>query len=94
MSIRLDTATAQSIVAAHRAAATAITGLDGVPTTVDGGYATADLLAIIAAVVATADDLALVNEAAAAQVEAVTEGLGQTDEDIAENFRDVGEVVR
>lgn len=95
MTIRLDAATRDAIVAAHESAATSITDLaDGVPTTVDGGYATGDLLAIIAAVVATADDIALVNETAAAQVAAVATGLDQTDEDVAANFRDLGDVVR
>jgi hypothetical protein len=90
----LDPATREAIVTAHRRAGTSITSLaDSVPTTVDAGYATPDVLAIIAAVVATADDIALVNEAAAAQVEAVAEGLGQTDADVAANFRGLAAVV-
>lgn len=95
MTLRLGPETREAIVTAHERAGTAITSLaDSVPTTVDAGYATPDILAIIAAVVDTADGIALINETAAAQVQAVAEGLGQTDADIAANFRDLGAVVR
>ncbi|GAB2758249.1 hypothetical protein GCM10027020_08330 [Nocardioides salsibiostraticola] len=87
MTIQLSEATERELAKLHEDAAKGITGLaTGVPTTVDGGHGTADVLAIIAAVVATADDIALINEAAAAQVRAVGQELGSTDDQVASGF--------
>ncbi len=87
MTIQLSEETEEQLAELHEDAAAGITGLAGsVPTAVDGGHGTADVLAIIAAVVATADDIALVNEAAAAQVRAVGQELGTTDDQVASGF--------
>lgn len=93
MTIQLSEATEAELAAFHDGAATGITNLAGtVPSSVDGGEGTADVLSIIAAVVSTADDIALVNEAAAAQVRAVGQDLGSTDGQVATGF-DAMEVV-
>lgn len=87
MTIQLSEDTEEQLATLHENAARGITGLArSVPTSVDGGYGTADVLAIIAAVVATADDIALVNEAAAGQVRAVGQALGSTDDQVASGF--------
>ena len=94
MTIQLSEATEAAIAQKHDDAAAGITGLAGaVPQTVDGGYATADLMAILAAVVGTADDLALVNEVAADQVRAVGQGLGDTDDEVGDAFRSMEVVI-
>lgn len=88
MTINLSEGAENQIAQRHDDAASRITGLaNGVPTTVDGGYGTADLLAIVAAVVGTADDIALINEVAAGQVRAVGQGLGDTDDEVADAFQ-------
>ncbi len=93
MTIQLSEDTEEQLATLHENAARGITGLaSSVPTTVDGGYGTADVLAIIAAVVATADDIALVNEAAAGQVRSVGQALGSTDDQVASGF-DAMEVI-
>ncbi|WP_104108265.1 hypothetical protein [Nocardioides sp. 616] len=94
MTIRLSEETEAQLARLHDEAAKGITGLaGGVPTSVDAGEGTSDVLAIIAAVVGTADDIALVNEAAAAQVRAVGEGLGSTDGAVASGFDSMEVVV-
>ncbi|WP_248581892.1 hypothetical protein [Nocardioides sp. InS609-2] len=94
MSIQLTEATESQIAEKHRDAASAITDLaSGIPTTIDGGYGTADLMAILGAVIDTADDIAMVNEVAAEQVTAVGQGLGDTDDEVAENFSKIKVVV-
>ncbi len=87
MTIQLSEETEAQLAQLHDDAATGITGLaSSMPTSVKGGYGTADVLAIIAAVVATADDLALINEVAAAQVRAVGQEFGATDGDVSSGF--------
>lgn len=86
--LRLDQATEDSIATKHDSAATAITDLaKGVPTSVDGGYGSAAILEIVAAVVSTADDIAILNEVTASQVRAVGADFGTTDDAVHDNFR-------
>jgi hypothetical protein len=86
--LRLDQGTEDSIAAKHDSAASSITGLvDSVPTSVDGGYGTAAILEILSVVVATADDIAVLNEVAAGQVRAVGQDFGTTDDAVHDNFR-------
>lgn len=86
--LRLDQATEDAIAGKHDSAGTSITGLaDGVPASVDGGYGSAAILEIIAAVVSTADDIAILNEVTAGQVRAVGQDFGTTDDAVHDNFR-------
>lgn len=95
MTIQLSEETEAQLATLHDDAAKGITGLaSSVPTSVDGGQGTADVLAIIAAVVATADDIALVNEVAAAQVRAVGQELGTTDDQVFAAFDAMEVIVR
>ena len=84
--LELNPADAEAIAACHETAASRITGQAGSVPTVDGGYATADLNAILAKVLGTADDLALVNETAAAQVREVATTFTGTDASVAAAF--------
>lgn len=84
--IRLDASTEAAIAESHDGAAARITALAGSIPSVEGGYATPALVEILAAVLGTADDLALVNEVAAEQVRQVGEALGGTDEAVAGAF--------
>jgi hypothetical protein len=86
--LRLDQGTEDFIAAKHDSAASSITALvDSVPTSVDGGYGTAAILEILSVVVATADDIAVLNEVAAGQVRAVGQDFGTTDDAVHDNFR-------
>ncbi len=88
MTIQLSEATEARLAGLHEDSAKGVTDLaKSVPTTVDGGYGTADVLAIIATVVSTADDIALINEVAAAQVRAAGQELGSTDQQAASDFQ-------
>lgn len=84
--LELNLADAEAISACHDTAAVRVTSkADSVPT-VDGGYAAGDLNLILAKVLATADDLALINEAAAEQVRQVSTLMTGTDADVAAAF--------
>lgn len=88
MTIQLSEETEAAIALRHTEAAQAITGLaSGVPGSVDGGYGAPHLMEILSVVVATADDIALINEVAAAQVTEVGASFGGTDDAVADGFR-------
>ena len=94
MTIQLTEDTGATLALRHTEAAEGITGLaSGVPA-VDGGYATPHLREILAVVVSAADQVAVVNEAAAAQVAAVGQELGTTDDEVADHFRSTTVAVR
>lgn len=84
--VELDPVAAASISGCHQSAAGRITGQAASVPTVDGGYGTADLNLILSKVLSTADDLALINEAAAAQVSQVSTHFTGTDAAIASMF--------
>lgn len=84
--LELNPADAEAIAACHDSASGRITSQAGSVPTVDGGYGTADLNLILAKVLGTADDLALVNEAAAEQVRQVSNMLTSTDAEVAAAF--------
>lgn len=92
--IELSQATEDALVGHHDAASTGITDLaDSVPTEVDGGLGTPELLAILSAAVETADELAQVNELLAATVKAVHDNLQLTDESLAGSFEQVADQI-
>lgn len=84
--LTLNPADAEAIAACHDSASARITSQAGSVPTVDGGDGTADLNLIFAKVLGTADDLALVNEAAAEQVRQVSSLLTSTDAEVAAAF--------
>jgi len=82
--VRLSHATRTFLVQKHTTAAEDITGLAGkVPTSVEGGLGSPELLEILAAVVGTADDLAKIDEGVAALVDGVGNEFQATDEELA-----------
>lgn len=84
--LALDAATASSIAGCHDTAAGRITGLASSVPSVDGGYGTADLNAILAKILRTADQLAQINEAAASQIRKVADHFDGTDAEVATGF--------
>lgn len=92
--LKLDQATEDAIASKHDSAASSITGLAAaVPTSVDGGYGSAAILEIVASVVSTADDIAVLNEVTAGQVRAVGQDFGRTDDAVHDNFRKLNVLV-
>lgn len=95
MTLRLDATAAEQIAGKHEAAAESIDGSAGsAPTGVDGGAGAAHLLEILQAVSTTAGEIALVNVAIASQVRDVTDGIGLTEQEIAEQFAHLNETLR
>jgi hypothetical protein len=79
--------TVAAIAGAHEKAAERITGVAGAAPDVDGGMADVELLTILALVLGTADDLAVINQAAAESVRALGANLLGTDAEVASAFQ-------
>lgn len=83
MTVALAAGAADHIAGRHQEAAVGLEGLlASLPATVDGGRATAHLLGIVAAVAATAGDLALINTLLRDQVLATGADLEATDSEV------------
>lgn len=83
MTVALAAGAADHIAGRHEGAAAGLDALAAsLPTAVDGGWATAHLLEIVAAVAATAGDLALINTLLRDQVLAAGADLEATDSEV------------
>lgn len=93
--LRLDAALAAQVAGRHESAAEGIDDTAGsAPSDIDGGAGTPYLLEILRAVSTTAGQIALVNVAVASQVRDVTDEIGLTEREVAEQFTRLNEVLR
>ena len=94
MTLRLDAGTAETVAGKHEAAAEAIDeAAPSAPASVDGGYGTAYLNEIIAAVSETAGEVAVVNAGVALLVRDVVDSLGLTDDEVGAQFDEMKALV-
>lgn len=88
MTLRLDASTGAAVAAKHESASSTIDGsADSIPSGVDAGTASTQVAEIMSAVAATAGGLAVVNVGVAQQVRDVTDSIGLTEDEIADQFR-------
>lgn len=92
MTIRLDAGASEQIAVKHDTAATGIkdTG-SSLPTMPDAGYGSGELGQIMLAVCTSANDLAVFNEVAAAQVREVGTTYAGSEAEVAATFTSMGE---
>lgn len=87
MTIQISEETKDYIVARHEAANDEVNSVAGsVPTSVDGGIGTENVLTILATIVSTTRDIGNINTVIAAIVDHVGTGLEQTDAEVADGF--------
>lgn len=87
MTLRLDPGAAETIAASHDGAATTIDSAAGnAPGSVDAGYGAAYVADILAAVTATAGEVAAINLGVGALVRDVADDLGLTEAAIGREF--------
>lgn len=90
MTLRLTAGTAEAVAQQHDSAATRIDrSATGAPGALDAGLGTAYLSDIIAAVSETAGEIAALNAGIAAQVRDAADDLGETEEQVGADFREM-----
>lgn len=92
MTIQISEETKDYIVARHQAADEEVNSVAGsVPTSVDGGMGSEDVLAIITTIVTTAEDIGNISNVIAALVDHVGTGLEKTDAEVADGFEQIAQ---
>lgn len=90
MTLRLTAGTAEAVAAQHDTAASKIDGsATGAPSALDAGIGTSYLSEIIAAVSETAGEISALNGGIAAQVRDAADDLGETEQQVGADFREM-----